>query len=66
MTFYKVLVHEQHTACEVAIDEIAYLDEPRRERMPCYRKIMQEAIDRCYVLGEVIDNLPAEIAEREV
>ena len=66
MTFYEVLTHEQHSACEVAIDEIAYLEEPRRERMPCYRKIMQEAIDRCYVLGEVIDNLPVDIAEREV
>jgi len=66
MTFYEVLLQVQHTQCDVAKDEIAYLDEPRREPMPAYRQIMQEAIDRCYVLGEVIDNLPVEIAEREI
>lgn len=66
MTFYEVLVQEQHFSCEVAIDEIAYLDEPLRERMHCFRQMMQEAIDRCYALGEVIDNLPVEIAEREI
>lgn len=63
MTFYEVLLDEQHSCCNVAETEIwEYAKNPMR----CYRRIEQTSIDRAYVLGEIIDNLPVELAEREV
>jgi hypothetical protein len=62
MTFYEVLVQVQSSMCNVAKSEIAddYMDNSS------LRDIAQRSIDIAYVLGEVIDNLPVGLAEREV
>ena len=61
-TFYEVLVELQSSACNIAKSEIAdnYMDNPRL----C--GLAQESIDRAYVLGELIDSMPVELAERKV
>ena len=64
MTFYEVLTGLHHTECKVAEQMIAYLNE--LDHGPAFEEMMRDAIDRAYVLGEVIDNLPVEIAEREI
>jgi hypothetical protein len=61
-TFYEILVELQSSACNIAKSEIAddYMDNPR------LRGIAHDSIDRAYVLGEIIDSMPVELAERKV
>lgn len=65
MTFYEVLQAIQHTQCKVAEQLIQLLDKPE-DRGPAFERMMREAIDRTYVLGEIIDGLPVELAEKEI
>lgn len=63
MTFYEVACRAQSLVCQVAEDsyECNY-----HIRNGVLRQILQEQVDRAYVLGLMIDAMPLDLAEREV
>ncbi len=69
MTVYEALVQAQHDACE-EIDTFAMVAEPLYSVYGEYFRTdkmrIQSAIDRAYLFSVAIDNLPADVASREV
>ena len=58
MTVYEALVAAQHDACEKAETMSHYYSSDS--------KVADDLIDRAYLLGLAIDNIPADVANMEV
>jgi len=65
MTVYEALVRAQHEACE-EVDTLYKIIEGSVFGTEKYENDVQSQIDRAYLIGVAIDNLPVDVASREV
>ena len=65
MTVYEALVQAQHDSCNMA-ERFGLVFEQEPEMMEASLYLEQQYIDRAYLLGVAIDNLPADVASMEV
>lgn len=62
-TVYEIALEYHHELCGIAEKD---LRDYGHLESKCLREIEQEAIDRCYIIGLMIDSMPVELAEKRV
>ena len=64
MTFYEKACWIQHIACGM-VESVCERVDTDKEQFSDHI-LLGDYIDECYVLGLMIDNMPVELAEREI